>query len=225
MSARDEVQKARESAQARLAQTRSEAQSQLDSATQAARSRFDSASEAAASQYGSAKDAAASHLGSVRATADSQFRSTKDAADSQFTSAEKSAEKHLDSASDTAEKQLKEARAQLGNASNKLNEQLRGISPSSSGLDLPEFTLGGYARFFMAGALCATITHGAMTPVDVVKTRLQLEPKGSKLGMASMARHIVASEGPQGLMTVRFYTFPSFTFFLFCCSAFIDPHH
>lgn len=40
-----------------------------------------------------------------------------------------------------------------------------------------------------------------MTPVDVVKTRLQLEPKGSKLGMASMARSIVAAEGPAGLMT------------------------
>ncbi len=39
------------------------------------------------------------------------------------------------------------------------------------------FSVGDYARFFASGALCATITHGAMTPVDVVKTRIQLEPE------------------------------------------------
>lgn len=39
------------------------------------------------------------------------------------------------------------------------------------------------------------------TAVDVVKTRLQLEPKGSKLGMISMARQIVAAEGASGLLT------------------------
>lgn len=34
-----------------------------------------------------------------------------------------------------------------------------------------------YARFAFAGAVCCAITHGAMTPVDVVKTRIQLEPE------------------------------------------------
>lgn len=34
-----------------------------------------------------------------------------------------------------------------------------------------------YARFALAGALCCAITHGGMTPVDVVKTRIQLEPE------------------------------------------------
>lgn len=34
-----------------------------------------------------------------------------------------------------------------------------------------------YARFAFAGALCCAITHGAMTPVDVVKTRIQLSPE------------------------------------------------
>lgn len=66
---------------------------------------------------------------------------------------------------------------------------------------VPQYSGTDYVRFFSSGALCATITHGAMTPVDVVKTRLQLEPKGSTLRMASMARHIVTSEGPAGLMT------------------------
>lgn len=34
-----------------------------------------------------------------------------------------------------------------------------------------------YGRFAFAGATCCAITHGAMTPVDVVKTRIQLEPE------------------------------------------------
>lgn len=65
----------------------------------------------------------------------------------------------------------------------------------------PEFTLTNYAQFFAAGGLCATLTHGALTPVDVVKTRLQLEPAGSKENMMSMARNIVSKEGPSGLLT------------------------
>lgn len=36
---------------------------------------------------------------------------------------------------------------------------------------LPTFETKDYATFFAAGALCATATHGALTPVDVVKTR------------------------------------------------------
>ncbi|KIS72033.1 uncharacterized protein UMAG_00455 [Mycosarcoma maydis] len=65
----------------------------------------------------------------------------------------------------------------------------------------PAFGLGDYARFFASGALCATLTHGAMTPIDVVKTRIQLEPKGSKETMLSMGRKIVSTEGPAGLLT------------------------
>ena len=33
-----------------------------------------------------------------------------------------------------------------------------------------------YARYAFAGAWCCALTHGAMTPVDVVKTRIQLYP-------------------------------------------------
>ena len=71
----------------------------------------------------------------------------------------------------------------------------------ASGALTSSFGFGDYARFFASGALCATITHGAMTPIDVVKTRIQLEPKGSKETMLSMGRKIVASEGPAGLLT------------------------
>jgi hypothetical protein len=42
--------------------------------------------------------------------------------------------------------------------------------PPPTGVDL-------YARFAFAGAVCCSVTHGALTPVDVVKTRIQLEPE------------------------------------------------
>lgn len=41
---------------------------------------------------------------------------------------------------------------------------------------VPQFTLKDYSSFFAAGALCATLTHGGMTPIDVVKTRIQIDP-------------------------------------------------
>ncbi|KAG0369389.1 mitochondrial phosphate carrier protein [Gamsiella multidivaricata] len=34
-----------------------------------------------------------------------------------------------------------------------------------------------YARFALAGAICCGVTHGSLTPVDVVKTRIQLDSK------------------------------------------------
>ena len=34
-----------------------------------------------------------------------------------------------------------------------------------------------HRRFALAGALGCAVTHGALTPVDVVKTRIQLEPE------------------------------------------------
>lgn len=44
------------------------------------------------------------------------------------------------------------------------------LEKKPEGLDL-------YSRFALAGALGCAITHGALTPVDVVKTRIQLEPE------------------------------------------------
>lgn len=44
------------------------------------------------------------------------------------------------------------------------------LAPPPTGLDL-------YSRFALAGAICCSVTHGGLTPVDVVKTRIQLEPE------------------------------------------------
>ncbi|SAL96274.1 hypothetical protein [Absidia glauca] len=58
-----------------------------------------------------------------------------------------------------------------------------------------------YARFAIAGAVCCSITHGAMTPVDVVKTRIQLSPEVYNKGMISGFRQVVAAEGAGALLT------------------------
>lgn len=58
-----------------------------------------------------------------------------------------------------------------------------------------------YARFALAGSLCCCITHGAMTPIDVVKTRIQLEPTVYNKGMFGSFRQIVATEGAGALLT------------------------
>jgi solute carrier family 25 phosphate transporter 3 len=60
-------------------------------------------------------------------------------------------------------------------------------------------------KYFLAGALsggiCCGITHGALTPVDVVKTRIQLDPKTYSGGMVSAFRTIVKTEGAGALAT------------------------
>ncbi|KAI6027383.1 hypothetical protein PISMIDRAFT_92952 [Pisolithus microcarpus 441] len=71
----------------------------------------------------------------------------------------------------------------------------------SSAVQLPQFSPRDYSSFFLAGALCCTITHGAMTPIDVVKTRIQVNPAYAKQSMLSGARLVVANEGPKALLT------------------------
>ena len=66
---------------------------------------------------------------------------------------------------------------------------------------VPQFKLQDYSEFFAAGALCATLTHGAMTPIDVVKTRIQVDPALARHSLLSAGRKIVANEGPSALLT------------------------
>jgi len=66
---------------------------------------------------------------------------------------------------------------------------------------VPDFTVKDYSTFFFAGALCCTITHGAMTPIDVVKTRIQIDPALARHSLLSGGRKIIAAEGARGLLT------------------------
>ncbi|KAI9247822.1 mitochondrial carrier domain-containing protein [Sporodiniella umbellata] len=58
-----------------------------------------------------------------------------------------------------------------------------------------------YARFAIAGAICCAVTHGAMTPVDVVKTRMQLSPEIYNKGMIGSFKQVVQAEGAGALLT------------------------
>ncbi|KAF5555699.1 phosphate transport MIR1 [Fusarium mexicanum] len=58
-----------------------------------------------------------------------------------------------------------------------------------------------YARYALAGAFCCAFTHAVLTPVDVVKTRIQLDPIAYSSSLSKSARHIVSAEGPGALLT------------------------
>lgn len=60
---------------------------------------------------------------------------------------------------------------------------------------------GLYARFAFAGAVCCSVTHGALTPVDVVKTRIQLYPERYNRGMIDAFKQVVKNEGAGALLT------------------------
>jgi len=66
--------------------------------------------------------------------------------------------------------------------------------PPPTGVDL-------YARFAFAGAVCCAVTHGALTPVDVVKTRIQLSPEIYTKGMLASFGQVVRAEGAGALLT------------------------
>ncbi|PHH66235.1 hypothetical protein CDD81_7828 [Ophiocordyceps australis] len=66
---------------------------------------------------------------------------------------------------------------------------------------VPDFSATDYVKFFAAGALAATLTHGAATPIDVVKTRMQVDDAMKGLNMMQAGRSIVAKEGASALLT------------------------
>mmetsp|Transcript_21271 Transcript_21271/g.49307 ORF Transcript_21271/g.49307 Transcript_21271/m.49307 type:complete len:409 (-) Transcript_21271:272-1498(-) len=64
----------------------------------------------------------------------------------------------------------------------------------ASALDLEK-----YPKLFAAGGLCAAVTHWVTVPIDVVKTRTQVNP-GEFSGVASGISSIYKSEGFGGVM-------------------------
>merc|ERR1719253_697664 len=58
-----------------------------------------------------------------------------------------------------------------------------------------------YIKGAAAGGICCSITHGALCPVDVVKTRVQLDPVKYNTGLIGGFRTIIAEEGAGALAT------------------------
>eukprot|EP00416_Gambierdiscus_australes_P032934 CAMPEP_0171091198 /NCGR_PEP_ID=MMETSP0766_2-20121228/32286_1 /TAXON_ID=439317 /ORGANISM="Gambierdiscus australes, Strain CAWD 149" /LENGTH=342 /DNA_ID=CAMNT_0011549267 /DNA_START=6 /DNA_END=1034 /DNA_ORIENTATION=- len=58
-----------------------------------------------------------------------------------------------------------------------------------------------YLKSALAGGICCGVTHGAVCPVDVVKTRIQLEPERYTGGLVGTFRKVIAEEGMMALST------------------------
>ncbi|CAH0001987.1 unnamed protein product [Clonostachys byssicola] len=76
-------------------------------------------------------------------------------------------------------------------------------APAPTGLAL-------YSRFALAGAICCSVTHGGLTPVDVVKTRIQLDPVTYNRGLIGGFRQVVQAEGAGALLTGAGPTFAGY---------------
>ena len=63
------------------------------------------------------------------------------------------------------------------------------------------YDLDYFLRGALAGGICCSITHGGMTPVDVVKTRMQLDPAKYNKGLVGGFKQIIAEEGSGALLT------------------------
>ncbi|KAI1485232.1 mitochondrial phosphate carrier protein [Biscogniauxia mediterranea] len=74
-------------------------------------------------------------------------------------------------------------------------------SSSSPVLATPGMKLSEIVRYAFSGAICCSFTHAILTPVDVVKTRVQLEPVRYNRGLAGGFRQVVAYDGSRALLT------------------------
>mmetsp|Transcript_37979 Transcript_37979/g.121890 ORF Transcript_37979/g.121890 Transcript_37979/m.121890 type:complete len:316 (+) Transcript_37979:141-1088(+) len=63
------------------------------------------------------------------------------------------------------------------------------------------FGMKYYLSGALAGGICCSITHGALTPVDVVKTRIQLDPVTYNKGMIGGFGQVIKAEGAGALLT------------------------
>lgn len=58
-----------------------------------------------------------------------------------------------------------------------------------------------FVKAAAAGGICCSITHGAVTPLDVVKTRIQLDPVKYNRGFLGTFKQVIAAEGAGALLT------------------------
>ncbi|KAJ3573989.1 hypothetical protein NP233_g2060 [Leucocoprinus birnbaumii] len=79
--------------------------------------------------------------------------------------------------------------------------EIMSVKAELSGSLVPNFTFSDYESFFAAGGLGAMLSHGAVTPIDVVKTRIQVDPAFKTHSLVSGTRHIISAEGPRALLT------------------------
>ena len=64
-----------------------------------------------------------------------------------------------------------------------------------------KYDLMYYLKGALSGGICCAVTHGALCPVDVVKTRIQLDPAKYNRGLIGGFGQVIAEEGIAGLAT------------------------
>jgi solute carrier family 25 phosphate transporter 3 len=58
----------------------------------------------------------------------------------------------------------------------------------------------GAWRYYLAGGICAAISHSVPVPIDVVKTRKQVDPSLANKDLLTAMRFIIEHEGPRSLL-------------------------
>ena len=77
------------------------------------------------------------------------------------------------------------------------------VHPASAGFTAhsqKEYGLDYFLKGALAGGICCSVTHGALTPVDVVKTRMQLDPT-KYTAWCQGSRRSLRREGAGALLT------------------------
>jgi solute carrier family 25 (mitochondrial phosphate transporter), member 3 len=83
----------------------------------------------------------------------------------------------------------------------RINCEKQSVLATSAATTETKYNLMYYLKGALAGGICTTITHGALTPVDVVKTKIQLDPVKYNKGLVGGIKQVIAEEGARGLLT------------------------
>merc|ERR1719311_1215128 len=67
--------------------------------------------------------------------------------------------------------------------------------------DFDKYSFGYFLKGALAGGICCSITHGGACPIDVVKTRIQLDPVTYNRGLFGGMKQVAAKEGGGALWT------------------------
>merc|ERR1711998_659772 len=63
------------------------------------------------------------------------------------------------------------------------------------------YSFGYFLKGALAGGICCSITHGGACPIDVVKTRIQLDPVTYNQGLVGGFKQVIEAEGAGALAT------------------------
>ena len=79
--------------------------------------------------------------------------------------------------------------------------QAKPTTIATSVYDFSVYTGKYFLMGSLAGGVCCSITHGAACPIDVVKTRMQLDPVTYNKGMIGGFGQVIEKEGASALLT------------------------